>query len=50
MKLKRSKIIEIFGILGVVGSLVFVGLEIRQAAIATRSATVQEIKNGWLTI
>jgi hypothetical protein len=33
-----------------VGSLVFVGLEIRQSAEATRTATVQDVVDGWREI
>ena len=38
---------EVVGVVAVVGSLVFVGLEIRQNAEATRAATVQEVTDGW---
>ena len=41
---------ELAGVFGVVASLVFVGLEIRQGAKATRTATVQEIVDGWREI
>jgi len=39
---------EAVGLLAVVGSLVFVGLEVRQGAEATRAATAQSLNDGWL--
>jgi len=41
---------ELVGVFSVVASLVFVGLEIRQGAEATRTATVQEVVDGWKEI
>jgi len=41
-------VLELVGAVGVIGSLIFVGLEIRQSAAATRAATVQQIKDAWL--
>jgi len=39
---------EAIGLIAVVASLVFVGLEIRQNAEATRAATAQSLNDGWL--
>ena len=39
---------EAIGVLAVVASLGFVGLEIRQNSEATRAATVQSLQNAWL--
>ena len=39
---------ETLGFLGVMASLVFVGLEIRQGASATRAATVLQLKDAWV--
>jgi hypothetical protein len=38
---------EIIGVLGIIASLVFVGLEIRQSAAATRAATAAEFSAGF---
>lgn len=35
------------GVLGIIGSLVFVGLQVRQSAAATRSATAAEFSAGF---
>jgi len=42
-KMKNRKYFEIIGLLSVIGSLVFVGLEINQNTAAVRGATQQEI-------
>jgi hypothetical protein len=41
---------ETVGLLAVVASLVFVGLEVRQGAEATRAATAQSLNDGWLEL
>ena len=41
------RIVEAIGIIGVVGSLVFVGVEIRQNSIATRAATDADIADSF---
>jgi hypothetical protein len=41
-------LLEAFGTIGMVAGLVFVGAEIRQSTIATRAATVQQVKDAWL--
>ena len=38
---------EVIGVLGIIGSLIFVGLEVRQGAAATRSATAAEFSAGF---
>jgi hypothetical protein len=38
---------ELVGVIAVVASLVFVGVEIRQNAEATRAATVQDLGDAW---
>jgi len=43
MKLDNRQIVEIVGMLAVVISLLFVGLELRQSTIASRAAAYQEI-------
>ena len=43
----RKTIIEAVGAIGVIASLVFVGLQVRQSAEATRAATVLELKASW---
>ena len=43
MKLENRQLIEIIGVLAVVISLLFVGLELRQSTIASRAAAYQEI-------
>lgn len=43
--MNQQKIIEIVGLLSVVGSLIFVGMEIRNNTAAVRGATQQEVSN-----
>ena len=40
-------LVELVGMLGVAGSLIFVGLQIRQNAAAVRAATAQEVSTGF---
>jgi hypothetical protein len=40
-------IVEIVGLAGLIGSLLFVGLEVRQNAAATRAATAQEVSSSF---
>ena len=44
---KTQRIAEIIGLVGVIGSLIFVGLEIRQSAVATQSATDAAVADGF---
>jgi hypothetical protein len=36
---RNQRIAEFVGLVGVIGSLVFVGLEVRQSTLATKAAT-----------
>jgi hypothetical protein len=45
-----SRLGEIIGLVGVMGSLIFVGLEVRQSAIATRAAADATIANSFLQV
>ena len=47
MRLDRKVVFEAVGAIGVIASLVFVGLEVRQSAEATKAATVLQLKEGW---
>ncbi len=44
------RIVEVIGIVGVMGSLIFVGVEIRQNSIATRAATDAAIADTFLQL
>ena len=41
--MKAKEIIEVLGILGIIGSLIFVGIEIRQNSLEIRGSTHQSI-------
>jgi hypothetical protein len=41
---------ELIGIAAIVASLVFVGLQVQQQAVATRSATVLQLKDSWIQL
>jgi len=41
------RVFELVGLFGVVASLIFVGLEVRQSAAATRAATAQEVTSAF---
>ena len=43
-------IAELIGIAAIVASLVFVGVQIRQEAAATRSAAVLQLKDSWVQL
>ena len=45
-----KRLIEVLASVGVIASLIFVGIQLRQEAEATRSATVLEIKNAWVEL
>ena len=50
MSAPRSRtrgIVEVVGLAGLIASLVFVGLEVRQNAAATRAATAQEVSSSF---
>ena len=42
--------VEMAGVAGVIGSLVFVGVQVQQSAAATRSATVLQLKDSWVQV
>ena len=46
--MNRKDLLETFGTIGMIAGLIFVGAEIRQSTIATRAATVQQVKDAWL--
>ena len=46
----RKVIVEVVGAASVVASLVFVGLQVRQSAEATRAATVLQLKENWVQL
>ena len=46
--LDKKSLAETVGLFAVVASLVFVGMEVRQAAIETRSSTVLQLKDSWV--
>ena len=46
----KRTMVEVVAALGVVASLVFVGVEIRQNAEATRAATVLQLKADWVQL
>ncbi len=48
--MKKASAIEVLGGLGLIAGLVFVGVEIQQTTVATRAATVQQIKDAWLEL
>ena len=41
---------ELIGIVAIVASLIFVGLQVRQETLATRSATVLQLKDSWVQL
>ena len=43
MVMKKREVFEIFGVLGVIGSLVFVGVEVRQNTAEIRGSTHQSV-------
>ena len=47
---RRRGLAEAVGVLGVIGSLVFVGLEVRESSRATRAATDAEIAGQFLEL
>ena len=48
--MKSRAIAELVGLAGIIGSLIFVGLEVRQGATATRSSTVLQLKDSWVQL
>ena len=49
-KIDLGQTIAIFANLGVIASLIFVGVQVQQGATATRSATVLQLKDSWVQL
>ena len=49
-KIEVSQILTLLANVGVIASLVFVGLQVRQEVVATRSATVLQLKDSWVQL
>jgi hypothetical protein len=49
-KIELGQTITILANLGVIASLIFVGVQVRQEAAATRSATVLQLKDSWVQL
>ncbi len=49
-KIDLGQTIAILANLGVVASLIFVGIQVQQGAAATRSATVLQLKDSWVQL
>jgi hypothetical protein len=49
-KIDLGQTIAILANLGVIASLIFVGVQVQQGATATRSATVLQIKDAWVQL
>jgi len=47
---ERKTVVELLGALGVIGSLIFVGVQVQQSAEATRAATVLQLKENWVQL
>jgi hypothetical protein len=51
MTLVDKKIfVDVLGHVAVVGSLIFVGVQVHQAAATSRSATVLQLKDNWVQL
>lgn len=48
--LDKRATIELVGTVGLIASLIFVGVQIQQGAAATRSATVLQLKDSWVQL
>jgi len=49
-KIDLGQTIAIFANVGVIASLIFVGVQVQQGATATRSATVLQLKDSWVQL
>ena len=49
-KVDLGQTISILANLGVIASLIFVGIQVQQGATATRSATVLQLKDSWVQL
>ena len=45
--MRRKDVLDVVSAAGVIASLIFVGLEVRQNSEATQAATVLQLKQGW---
>jgi hypothetical protein len=45
---KLKDLVELLGAIGVIGSLIFVGIQIRQNSDATRATAVQQLGQSWV--
>lgn len=48
--LDKRTTVEALGTIGVIASLIFVGVQVQQGAAATRSATVLQLKDSWVQL
>ena len=46
----KKTMVEALGTIGVIASLIFVGVQVQQGAAATRSATVLQLKDAWVQL
>ncbi len=49
-KIDLGQTIALLANVGVIASLIFVGVQVQQGAIATRSATVLQLKDSWVQL
>ncbi|PWN06034.1 hypothetical protein DDZ15_12710 [Rhodohalobacter mucosus] len=50
MKIEKKTIFDAIGLIAIVGSLIFVGLQVRQGTIATKASTVAQLKDSWVQL
>ncbi len=48
--LDKRSVVDLVGVVAVVASLIFVGVQVQQGAAATRSATVLQLKDAWVQL
>ena len=48
--MEKRTVVEFLSALGVIASLLFVGVQISQSAAATRAATVLQLKENWVQL
>lgn len=46
----KKMFVDVLGHVAVVGSLIFVGVQVHQAAVVSRSATVLQLKDNWVQL
>jgi hypothetical protein len=49
-KIELGQIFSVLANIGVIASLIFVGIQVQQGAAATRSATVLQLKDSWVQL